>query len=254
MEHHKSGKENVARAQAATRGLINRALSGKASGRIPYGYARRVVSPDGRARVVPRTSSSRAAPGEVVEWVPGDPREVKTVQRVFELYLSGKSTQRQEHRQDRRLAECGSSAFAQGQALGGHRRPGPAAKHLLRGQDPLEQEDPRPLLQDRGRQRRATDLGQEPDRANPEEQVITIEDHHEAIVDADDFEATQRLLVKQRRRSGKQRQRAKLSPLNGLVRCGCCGCRHAAYRLGQRTGLRLRGREQGRLREVLRER
>ena len=230
VEHHKSGKENVARAQAATRGLINRALSGKASGRIPYGYARRVVSPDGRARVVPRTSSFRAAPGEVVEWVPGDPLEVKTVQRVFELYLSGKSTAK--------IAGL----------LNADRLPSPRGKRwgdtvvlgLLRNTSYVGRVRWNKKTQGRyfkivggkGVRRTSVRSRTEP---NPEEHVITIEDHHEAIVDADDFEATQRLLVKQRRRSGKQRQRAKLSPLNGIVRCGCCGTgmRHTDWGSGR---------------------
>lgn len=218
VEHHKSGKENVARAQAATRGLVNRALSGKASGRVPYGYEREVVSSNGSTRRVSRLSSFRAAPGEEVRWVPGDQLEVETVRRVFDLYLRGTSTAR--------IAGV----------LNGERLPSPRGKTwgdtsvltVLRNTAYVGTVHWNKTTQ--GRYFRVVN-GKGIRRKNPRsrtesnaaEDVITIEAHHEGIVSQEDFDAVQRSLTRQSRSKGRRRQPQRLSPLSGIVRCGTCG-------------------------------
>ena len=215
--HAKSAQENLSRAQAATRGLIRRAQSGKASGRLPYGYRRHVTSADGTVRIVARTTAFNALKSEQVRWEP-DPSEAPVVERIFDLYLKGNPS-----------GGIAGTLNAEGiPSPRGKRWSDTTVLGILRSEHYVGTAKWNQGTQGRyfrvkdGKGTRRKKGGPRYQKNDPDD-VIVIEHHHDPIIDQDTFKAAQRRLDQQKRCKGRKRQRAKLSPLNGLISCGCCG-------------------------------
>lgn len=83
-------QESKDKSKVTIRGMLSLIEKGHwAGGTAPYGYDRAIFDSTGQLlRVVKTGEPSRMAPGDYVKLAPGDPDFVKTVQRLFDLFVN----------------------------------------------------------------------------------------------------------------------------------------------------------------------
>lgn len=92
VEHHTAGEYLRKLAEDSLRGNLARVLERKIpGGKIPYGYAKAVVDPQGkRLRTISRAEKHRKLSDEITRLVPGDPDEIEIVRWVYDEYANGR--------------------------------------------------------------------------------------------------------------------------------------------------------------------
>jgi len=71
------------------RGMMGRISKGLSSPGHPYGYYRQIVDKDGKViQICKRGEKSRASNEDCTRLIPGDPKEIKVVRRVFDMYVN----------------------------------------------------------------------------------------------------------------------------------------------------------------------
>lgn len=225
IEHHEAGEFLRGLAGDTVRGQLRRLLAGEMAptGRIPYGYAKEVVHPDGEVKRFARNIPHRTLGCTRAYLVPGDPREVETVRRIFERYASGKAG----------LAEIAGELNAEGVPPSrGGKWQATSIRHCIT--NPVYTGDlvwnkisiARFVRITAGKAVRLDGAGAEAGprrKENDPSDWIRLKDHHEALVPRELFDRANQ--VREARGDKVGRQRALVSPyaLRGLVYCGRCG-------------------------------
>ena len=223
-------QESKDKSKVTIRGMLSLIEKGHWAGGIaPYGYARAIFDTTGQLlRVVKTGEPSRMAPGDYAKLVPGDPDHVKTLQRLFDLFVN---------------RGLGYRAIAS--LFNQERLPGPSGgrwaivtvQTLLRNPvykgavvwnktshgrfHVVRTEGERTEIRSIGK-RSATRIIH-----NPPERWIVVESAHEPLISKELFAAAQ---AKRRTRSAalyRYNGRGADSPylLTSMIRCGRCGSR-----------------------------
>lgn len=230
IDHHKNGQYLKDLSGEVLRTQLHRITDGDVpGGKVPYGYVKVVTDSAGDERTILRTTKHRKLKEERVRWEPGDEAEVKTVRRIFELYVGGRG---------------GFSEIAS--QLNTDRRPAPTGGKWVSGTirdiltNPLYIGDliwnketsskffriqgGKVLLQDRAREskRPGKDRRKTTYRRNVEADWIRIERHHTPLIERSLFERARELMQKRGSRQGRHRGQRPVHPLSGRVFCACC--------------------------------
>jgi len=82
-------QESKDKSKDAIRGQLSRILKGLSSSGHPYAYYRQIIDRDGKIiQVCKRGEKSRATNEEYAKLIPGDPKEIKIVRRIFDCYAN----------------------------------------------------------------------------------------------------------------------------------------------------------------------
>ena len=82
-------QESKDKSKDAIRGQLSRILKGLSSSGHPYAYYRQIIDKDGKIiQVCNRGEKSRATNEEYTKLIPGDPKEIKVVRRIFDAYAN----------------------------------------------------------------------------------------------------------------------------------------------------------------------
>lgn len=233
VEHHLGGQYLRDLSADTIRGLVSRAVAGEVpGGKVPYGYAKMVISPDGREFRYGRHERHRKLKEQRTKWVPGDPEEIKTVRRIFERYATdavGMARIADELNADR-IPSPGGRRWVLGTIRDMILNPVYAGDMVwnrettakfcrVAGLRAVKQKPPhksqRPATPAR---RRTTNYA-----ANPVEDWIVVTDHHEALVTRELFDRCQDVLKRRAKKAPKQRARRSCYPLSGVMHCAACG-------------------------------
>ena len=233
VEHHQGGQYLLDLSVDTLRGLVARFREGGTpGGKIPYGYRKLLEGGEGESRLIARRQRHSRAFGERARWVPGDPLEVRVIQRLFERYASGRHSM---------LTLC--------EDLNSEGIPSPSGsdwnrfslRTLLR--NPVYKGD---LVWNRTTQAKFFRFAEGEIREvekgrlrgkNPESDWLVVPGSHEPLVSAQLWAAVNARLDTQALRNGGARRSRTPYALSGLVRCGNCGapmngevCRSGKYR------------------------
>ena len=233
VEHHLGGQYLRDLSADTIRGLVSRALEGEVpGGKVPYGYAKLVISPDGREFRYGRHERHRKLKEQRTKWVPGDPSEVETVRRIFARYATdavGMARLAEELNADR-IPSPGGGRWCGGTIRDMILNPVYAGDMVwnrettakfcrVAGLRAIKQKSAhksqRPATPAR---RRTTNYA-----ANPVEDWIVVPDHHEPLVPRDLFDKAQAVLKRRGMKAPRQRARRNCYPLTGVMRCSRCG-------------------------------
>jgi DNA invertase Pin-like site-specific DNA recombinase len=219
VEHHQAGEFLRSLAVDTLRGQLRSALGGgMLVGVAPYGFQRRVEAADGRTRNVPRGQRFRRADGERVTLVAGEPSEVEVVNRIFTDYAS------------ERLSAAGlaktlnaggipsprQKTWSQSTIRAMLRNPAYAGTYVWNRSSSAKLAR---ILGQKVCKQKAETAGEK----NSEEDVIPIENFHEALVSKEVFDRVQSLLARRGGRNSGKRYATRSYPLSGLVTCQACG-------------------------------
>ena len=207
---------SVKLARNTLRGKLDRAKKGKHYGQLtPYGLARQITEPQGSVRIIARTERFRRPKDWDQVFVPGDEREVETVQWLFKEFATKDVSF---HQLARSLNEKGIPSPNGGkwvyqtviQILTNVRYAGDlslgkdgAGKFFRLNGDQIVQN---------------TEKKMKTNKPNP----ILVQGTHEGIVGREQFNEVQ-AKVKRRWRSGKHACREEGFALGGVLYCGGCG-------------------------------
>lgn len=230
IEHHEGGEFLRGLAIDTVRGQLARLLAGEMAptGRIPYGYAKEVVYPDGEVKRFARDVRHRTLGCNRAYLVAGNPDEIEAVQRIFRRYATGKVG----------LAELARELNEDGlPSSRGKRWLATSVRSIL--SNPVYAGD---MVWNkisiakfvRIQDGKAVRLDAPPcgprRKANNPSDWITLKDHHEPLVERELFERANEILNARGEKNGGQRATKTPYALTGLVYCARCG-----YLMGGRT-------------------
>jgi len=220
FEHHQGGQYLLDLSVDTLRGLVGRFQSGSGTpgGAIPYGYSKLLEGPEDERRVIRRNQRHARGFGERASWVPGDPVEVKVIQRLFERYASGSYG----------MYSLCKDLNAEG-VLGPKGRPWSRGTVRTILQNPIYKGD---LVWNRTTQAKFFRFlggkivkveGELLSPSNPEQEWVCVPGNHEPLVSAALWSAAKQRLEARARMNGGARHARTPYALSGLVTCGNCG-------------------------------
>jgi DNA invertase Pin-like site-specific DNA recombinase len=215
------------------RGQIDHILAGGvSSGKIPYGYRKRLVYPDGVERVIERRAKHRKEKGvHAAALVEGDPDEIKVLRRIFEEYASdtrgmadickGLNAEGIPSPQDKSWCVGTVRAILRnpvyiGELVFNRNSSGKVCR--ISGGRPVDQRPARPSTSPK----RATTTH----AANPEHEWIRIPDHHPALIKRELFHRAGQVMDRRAKQPGRRRNLRNRHPMTGILYCGHCGERY----------------------------
>lgn len=252
IEHHQSGEYLTTLSTDTWRGLIGRILDGDVpGGKIPYGFQKVLIEPDGSEQRVSRRQKHRKLKEQRTRLEPGDTGERDIVRDIFLRYASGTTSLASiaKDLNDRHIPSPSGGVWVGGTIRDILTNPvyvgdlvwnrETTSKLYRRAGGTTVKKEPAHKSIRPSKTRDTTHYA-----ANKPEDWVRIPDHHQGIIDRDLFDQAQEVRKRRGIAQGGQRRVHNVYALTGILYCACCGKRMSGMSnstlIKRKGGLRVR--------------